>query len=60
MSRIAVTAAQHDARRARTHAPGRAPRTRDRLELLRLTDVGGTIPPAPATAAPTSSPSART
>jgi len=42
--RVALTPAQHDDLRARTRAPDLAPRTRDRLEMVRLADAGWTIP----------------
>jgi len=44
MIRIALTAAQHDELRARTRDAGVTPRTRDRLEMIRLADAGWTIP----------------
>jgi transposase len=44
MIRIMLTAAQHDELRARTRDAGIAPRTRDRLEMVRLADAGWTIP----------------
>ena len=44
MIRIALTAAQHDELRARTRDAGITPRTRDRLEMIRLADAGWTIP----------------
>src|SRR5215217_8436569 len=42
--RVELTPAQRDELRARTHEPGIAPRTRDRLEMVRLSDAGWTIP----------------
>jgi putative transposase len=42
--RVALTAAQHEELRARTREPGLAPRTRDRLEMVRLADAGWTVP----------------
>jgi|SRR5215212_603019 len=42
--RVALTPAQHDELRARTREAGIAPRTRDRLEMVRLSDAGWTIP----------------
>jgi transposase len=42
--RIELTPAQRDELRARTHDAGIAPRTRDRLEMVRLSDAGWTIP----------------
>jgi transposase len=42
--RVALTPAQHDELRARTRTPGIAPRTRDRLEMVRLADAGWAIP----------------
>src|SRR5215211_9307340 len=44
MIRVELTATQRDELRARTHEPGIAPRTRDRLEMVRLSDAGWTIP----------------
>ena len=44
MIRVELTAAQREELRARTRAPGIAPRTRDRLEMVRLSDAGWTIP----------------
>ncbi len=44
MIRVELTPAQRDELRARTRAAGVAPRTRDRLEMLRLADAGWTIP----------------
>lgn len=44
MIRVALTAAQRDELRARTHEPGVAPRTRDRLEMIRLADAGWPVP----------------
>src|SRR6266508_3547796 len=44
MIRVALTDAQRDELRLRTHEVGIAPRTRDRLEMIRLADAGWTIP----------------
>ncbi len=44
MIRVVLTPAQHEELRARTRAPGITPRTRDRLEMIRLADAGWTIP----------------
>jgi transposase len=44
MLRIELTPAQRAELRARTRAPGLAPRTRDRLEMLRLADAGWRVP----------------
>ncbi len=44
MIRVALTSAQHEELRARTREPGLAPRTRDRLEMVRLADAGWTVP----------------
>src|SRR3982074_1966641 len=44
MLRIKLTPAQRDELRARTRQPGLAPRTRDRLEMLRLADAGWRVP----------------
>ncbi len=44
MIRVALTPAQHEELRTRTRAPGIAPRTRDRLEMIRLADAGWTVP----------------
>ena len=44
MSRIELTAAQRAELRTRTHEADVAPRTRDRLEMVRLSDAGWTIP----------------
>lgn len=44
MIRVSLTAADHEELRARTRAPGITPRTRDRLEMLRLADAGWSIP----------------
>lgn len=43
MIRIAVTPAQHAELRTRRRCPGIAPRTRDRLEMLRLADAGWSV-----------------
>jgi transposase len=42
--RVELTPAEREELRARTREPGIAPRTRDRLEMIRLADAGGTIP----------------
>jgi transposase len=42
--RVALTPAQHDELRARTREAGVAPRTRDRLEMVRLADAGWSVP----------------
>ncbi len=44
MIRLTLTPAQRTELRARTRGPGIAPRTRDRLEMLRLADAGWAIP----------------
>src|SRR3954471_21800262 len=44
MLRIELTPAQREELRARTREPGLAPRTRDRLEMLRLADAGWRVP----------------
>jgi transposase len=44
MIRVELNAAQRDDLRARTRAAGIAPRTRDRLEMLRLADGGWSVP----------------
>jgi transposase len=44
MIRVELTAAQRDELRARTREPGLAPRTRDRLEMVRLADAGWSVP----------------
>jgi transposase len=44
MLRIELTPAQRDELRARTRQPGLAPRTRDRLEMIRLADAGWRVP----------------
>jgi len=44
MIRVELTPAQRADLRARTRAPGVAPRTRDRLEMVRLADAGWSIP----------------
>lgn len=44
MYRVRLTEEQRQELRRRTHAPGVAPRTRDRLEMVRLADQGFTIP----------------
>jgi len=42
--RVELTPAQHEDLRARTREAGIAPRTRDRLEMVRLADAGWTVP----------------
>jgi transposase len=44
MIRVSLTPAEREDLRARTRAPGIAPRTRDRLEMLRLADAGWSVP----------------
>lgn len=44
MIHIALTATQRDELRTRTHGAGITPRTRDRLEMVRLADAGWSIP----------------
>jgi transposase len=44
MYRVRLTDAQRDELHRRAHAPGVMPRTRDRLEMVRLSDVGWSIP----------------
>src|SRR5215208_1042450 len=44
MLRIELTPAARAELRARTREPGLAPRTRDRLEMVRLADAGWTVP----------------
>ncbi len=44
MYRVQLTEAQHDELRRRTRLPGLKPRTRDRLEMVRLLDAGFSIP----------------
>ena len=44
MIRVELSAAQRDEVRARTREAGVAPRTRDRLEMVRLADAGGSAP----------------
>jgi transposase len=44
MYRVCLTDEQRLELRRRTHAPAVAPRTRDRLEMVRLADQGFTIP----------------
>jgi transposase len=44
MYRVHLTEAQRQELRRRTHAPGLMPRTRDRLEMVRLSDAGWSIP----------------
>jgi transposase len=42
--RVELTPVQRDELRARTREAGIAPRTRDRLEMIRLSDAGWTVP----------------
>jgi transposase len=42
--RVTLTPAEHEELRARTRDPGITPRTRDRLEMVRLADAGWRIP----------------
>jgi transposase len=44
MYRVRLTQDQRDELHRQTRAPGLAPRTRDRLEMVRLADQGFTIP----------------
>jgi transposase len=44
MYRVHLTDAQKDELQRRTHQPGVMPRTRDRLEMVRLSDAGFSIP----------------
>jgi transposase len=44
MYRVRLTDAQRDELHRRAHAPGVMPRTRDRLEMLRLADAGWSVP----------------
>ena len=44
MIRVHLTEAQRAELRARTRAPGVAPRARDRLEMVRLADAGWSVP----------------
>jgi len=44
MIRVELTPAQREELRARTRDVGIAPRTRDRLEMVRLADAGWTVP----------------
>jgi len=44
MYRIHLSAEQHQELRARTHQPGLTPSTRDRLEMVRLSDAGWSVP----------------
>lgn len=44
MYRVHLTEAQWEELQQRAHAPGVMPRTRDRLEMVRLADAGFTIP----------------
>jgi transposase len=42
--RVRLTEEQRDELKRRSHAPGVMPRTRDRLEMVRLSDAGWSIP----------------
>jgi transposase len=44
MYRVHLTDAQRDELQHRAHAPGVLPRTRDRLEMVRLSDAGFSVP----------------
>lgn len=44
MIRVELTDAQREELRARTRVAGLAPRTRDRLEMVRLADAGWSVP----------------
>jgi transposase len=44
MYRITLTPEQHDELRQRTRQAGLAPSTRDRLEMVRLSDAGWSVP----------------
>lgn len=44
MIRVTLTPAQRDELRTRTRAVGITPRTRDRLEMVRLADAGWSVP----------------
>lgn len=44
MYRVSLTDAQRQELHRRAHAPGVMPRTRDRLEMVRLSDAGFSIP----------------
>jgi transposase len=44
MYRVRLTDAQRQELKQRAHAPGVKPRTRDRLEMVRLSDAGWSIP----------------
>jgi transposase len=44
MYRVRLTDAQRDELQCRAHEPGVMPRTRDRLEMVRLSDAGFSIP----------------
>lgn len=44
MIRVELTPLQRAEVRARTREPGCAPRTRDRLEMVRLADAGWSVP----------------
>jgi len=44
MYRVSLTDAQRQELHRRAHEPGVMPRTRDRLEMVRLSDAGFTIP----------------
>jgi len=44
MYRVKLTDTQREELKRRTHEPGVMPRTRDRLEMVRLSDAGWSIP----------------
>ena len=44
MYRVQLSDVQREELKRRTHAPGVMPRTRDRLEMVRLSDAGWSIP----------------
>ena len=44
MYRVRLTDAQREELQRRAHEPGVMPRTRDRLEMVRLSDAGWTVP----------------
>jgi transposase len=44
MYRVRLTDAQREELQHRAHAPGVMPRTRDRLEMVRLSDTGWSVP----------------
>ena len=44
MYRVKLTEEQHQELKRRSHEPGLAPSTRDRLEMVRLSDAGCSIP----------------